>query len=51
MEDKHNGDDLARMLRGVPPKNILISFNDKPPKSLAEHMKDQRKKRKGRDGR
>lgn len=53
--DRHNSDDLAQMLKRVPPQNILISFGDKPAKSLAEHMKDQkksgRKKRKPRDGR
>ena len=46
MADK--GKDLDReltdMLRGTPPQNILISFDDKPAKSLADHMKEQQKK-------
>lgn len=41
-------DEVAEMIRGVPPKNILISFGDKPAKTMEEHMKDQQKKRKGK---
>lgn len=41
---KDIGEELSGMLRGVPPKNILISFDDKPAKSLADHMKEQQKK-------
>ena len=36
--------ELSDMLRGTPPQNILISFDDKPAKSLADHMKEQQKK-------
>ena len=44
------------MLRGVPPQHFLISFDDKPAKSLADHIKEQQeksqqKKRKPRDDR
>lgn len=44
------------MLQGVPSQNILISFDDKPAKSLADHIKEQQeksqqKKRTTRDGR
>ena len=53
MADK--GKDLDReltdMLRGVPPQNIMISFGDKPAKSLADHVKEQQKKHKERDSR
>jgi len=55
MDDK--GKDLDReltdMLRGVPPQNILISFDDKPAKPLADYAKEQvrQKKRKPRDDR
>ena len=58
MDDK--GKDLDReltdMLRGVPPQNIMISFDDKPAKSLADHVKEQQeqakqKKRKPRSDR
>ena len=58
MSDK--GKDLDReltdMLRDVPPQNILISFDDKPAKSLADHVKEQQeqakqKKRKPRSDR
>lgn len=41
---KDIGEELSGMLRGVPTKNILISFDDKPAKSLADHMKEQQKK-------
>ena len=48
--------ELSEMLRGVPPQNILISFGDKPAKSLADHVKEQQEKsrqnkRKPRDDR
>lgn len=46
--------ELSQMLRGVPPQNILISFDDKPAKLLADYMKEQHekpKKRKPRDDR
>ena len=56
--DKEKGKDkeLSEMLRGVPPQNILISFDDKPAKSLADHIKEQQeksqqRKRKPRDDR
>ena len=35
---------LSDMLRGVPPQNILIAFDDKPAKSLAEYVKEQQEK-------
>ena len=40
--------ELSEMLRGVPPQNIMISFDDKPAKSLADHVKEQQKKQKKR---
>jgi len=48
--------ELSGMLRGVPPQNIMISFDDKPAKSLADHVKEQQekarqKKRRSRDDR
>ncbi|NBI67977.1 hypothetical protein D1646_14430 [Pseudoflavonifractor sp. 60] len=36
--------ELSEMLRGVPPQNILISFDDKPAKSLADHVKERQEK-------
>ena len=50
------GKELSEMLRGVPPQNILISFDDKPAKSLADHVKERQekarqKKRRPRDDR
>ena len=41
---KDRGEELFDMLRGVPPQNILIAFGDKPAKSLADHVKEQKKK-------
>ena len=46
--DKEKDKELSEMLRGVPPQNILISFDDKPAKSLADHVKEQQKKQKKR---
>ncbi len=48
--------ELSGMLRGVPPQNILISFDDKPAKSLADYAKERQeqarqKKRRPRDDR
>ncbi len=43
-KEKDVGRELSDMLRGVPPQNILISFDDKPPRSLADHVKGQQKK-------
>ena len=40
---KDISEELSGMLRGVPPQNILIAFDDKP-KSLADHEKEQEKK-------
>ena len=55
-KEKDTGRELSDMLRGVPPQNILISFDDKPAKSLADHVKEQqeqakKKKRKLRNDR
>ena len=55
-KEKDQGRELSDMLRGVPPQNILISFDDKPAKSLADHVKEQQeqakqKKRKPRSDR
>ena len=53
-KEKDMDKELSEMLRGVPPQNIMISFDDKPAKSLADHVKEQQekshqKKRKPRD--
>ena len=40
---KDISEELSGMLRGVPPQNILIAFDDKPAKSLAD-LKEQQKK-------
>ena len=39
---KDISEELSGMLRGVPPQNILIAFDDKPAKSLAD-LKEQQK--------
>lgn len=46
MADKEKDLDreLSEMLRGVLPQNILISFDDKPAKSLADHLKERQEK-------
>lgn len=48
MDEKKPSDELADMLRGVPPKNILISFDDKPAKTLEEHIREQQQRKKHR---
>ena len=55
-KEKDAGRELSDMLRGVPPQNILISFDDKPAKPLADIVKEQQeqakqKKRKPRSDR
>lgn len=55
-EKKDMDKELSEMLRGVPPQNILISFDGKTAKSLADHVKERQekarqKKRKPRDDR
>ena len=42
--DKDPTEGVEDMLRGVPPKNILISFDDKPAKSLEDYMKERAQK-------
>lgn len=42
--DKDPTEGVEDMLRGVPPKNILISFDDKPAKSLEDYMKKRAQK-------
>ncbi|MDE7055051.1 MAG: hypothetical protein K2O84_09625 [Oscillospiraceae bacterium] len=43
-KEKDMDKELSEMLRGVPPQNILISFDDKPAKSLADHVKEHQEK-------
>ena len=55
-KEKDMDKELSDMLRGVPPQNILISFDGKPAKSLADYAKEQQetarqKKRRPRDDR
>ena len=45
-KEKDVGRELSDMLRGVPPQNIMISFDDKPAKSLADHVKEQQEQAK-----
>ena len=39
----HSEKDVVNMIRGVPMRNILISFDDKPAKPLEEYVKEQKK--------
>ena len=41
MDRKKEMDEVSAMLRGVPARNILISFDGKPAKTLEEHLKEQ----------
>ncbi len=42
---KNTVDEVSGMLRGVPPKNILISFGDEPARPLDEVAKEQQARR------
>ncbi len=42
--EKYVDKEVSKMLWGVPPQNILISFDDKPVQSLADHVKEHQKK-------
>ena len=55
-KEKDMDKELSEMLRGVSPQNILISFDDRPAKSLADYVREQQekarqRKRKPRDDR
>lgn len=41
--DSNEEKDVVDMIRGVPMRNILISFDDKPVKPLEEYVKEQKK--------
>lgn len=43
-KEKDLGKELSGMLRGVPPQNILIAFDEKPAKSLTDHVREQQEK-------
>ena len=38
-KEKHDLGEVEQMLKGTPPRNILISFDDKPPRTLEELAK------------
>ena len=42
---KHNLSEIEQMLKGTHPRNILISFDDKPPCTLEELAKRPRPKK------
>ena len=35
--------EIRDMLKGVPPKNVIIAVDDLPPKTLDQHLKDRQK--------
>ena len=35
--------EIRDMLKGVPPKNVIIAIDDLPPKTLEQHLKDRQK--------
>ena len=35
--------EIRDMLKGVPPKNVIIAVDDLPPKTLEQHLKDRQK--------
>lgn len=42
----HEDESVESVLRGTPPSNILVSFDGKPARSLAELQKERKHKRK-----
>lgn len=42
----HGDESVESVLRGTPPSNILVSFDGKPARSLAELQKERKHKRK-----
>ncbi len=41
MEQDKSGE-LRDMFKGIPPKNVIIAVDDLPPKTLEQHMKEQK---------
>lgn len=39
---KDKSEEIRDMLKGVPPKNVIIQVDDLPPKTLAQHMEQQK---------
>lgn len=44
----HEDESVESMLRGTPPSNILVSFDGKPARSLAELQKERKRRKKER---
>ena len=44
----HEDESVESMLRGTPPSNILVSFDGKPARSLAELQKERKGRKKER---
>lgn len=44
-KEKHDLGEVEQMLRGTHPRNILISCDDKPPRTLEELAKQPRPKK------
>lgn len=42
----HEDESVESMLRGTPPSNILVSFDGKPARSLAELQKERKGRKK-----
>jgi len=50
MEKEKEMNEISQMLQGVSPRNILISFDDKPAKSLEAHLQEQQRKQAKQSG-
>jgi 3'-phosphoadenosine 5'-phosphosulfate sulfotransferase (PAPS reductase)/FAD synthetase len=48
MMDKDNAEEIRDLIKGVPPENVVLQVDDLPPKTLAQHMEQQKTQKKGR---
>lgn len=45
MSDKDKSEKIRDLFKGASPRNVIIQVDDLPPKTLAQHMERQKKKR------
>ena len=43
---KDKSGEIRDLFKGVPPKNVIIAVDDLPPKTLEQHIQEQRKAQK-----
>jgi len=43
--EKDKAEDIQGLFKGVPAKNVIIAFDDKPPKTLEQCIQEQKTKK------